>query len=113
MNERGGDNLEKRQLGKSDLYVSEIGLGCMSLPTDQLEANKIIEAAIDNGITYFDTADLYDNGENEELSVMLLKDKRQEVILATKVGNRMNEYGEGWFWDPSKKCITSASTRNH
>lgn len=100
--------MEKRRLGTSDLYVSEIGLGCMSLPTDHLEANKIIKAALDNGITYFDTADLYNNGENEQMIGNALKDKRQEVILATKVGNRMNESGEGWFWDPSKKWITSA-----
>ena len=59
--------LEKRRLGKSDLYVSEIGLGCMSLPTDHSEANKIIQAALENGITYFDTADLYNNGENEKI----------------------------------------------
>ena len=100
--------MKKRQLGTSDLFVSEIGLGCMSLPSDHLEANKIIKVAFDNGITYFDTADLYNNGENEQMIGNALKDKRQEVILATKVGNRMNESGEAWFWDPSKKWITSA-----
>lgn len=89
--------MEKRRLGTSDLYVSEIGLGCMSLPTDHLEANKIIKAALDNGITYFDTADLYNNGENEQMIGNALKDKRQEVILATKVGNRMNESGKVGF----------------
>ena len=65
--------MKKRQLGKSDLYVSEIGLGCMSLPTDQTDANKIIQVALENGITYFDTADLYDNGENEKIVGNALK----------------------------------------
>ena len=100
--------MKKRQLGKSDIFVSEIGLGCMSLPTNQVEANKIINLALENGITYFDTADLYDKGKNEEIVGNALKNKRQNIILATKVGNRLNESGEGWSWDPSKKWITSA-----
>ncbi|WP_391121592.1 aldo/keto reductase [Psychrobacillus sp. L3] len=100
--------MRKRQLGKSELSVSEIGLGCMSLPTDQLKANKIIEVAFDNGINYFDTADLYNNGENEKIVGNALKDHRKDIILATKVGNRLNESGGGWAWDPSKKWITSA-----
>ena len=100
--------MKKRQLGKSDIFVSEIGLGCMSLPTNQVEANKIINLALENGITYFDTADLYDKGKNEEIVGNALKSKRQNIILATKVGNRLNESGEGWSWDPSKKWITSA-----
>lgn len=100
--------MKKRQLGKSDLYVSEIGLGCMSLPTDQTVANKIIQVALENGITYFDTADLYDKGENEKIVGYALKDKRQNIILATKVGNRLNKSGDGWSWDPSKEWITDA-----
>jgi len=80
----------------------------MSLPTDQTVANKIIQVALENGITYFDTADLYDKGENEKIVGNALKDKRQNIILATKVGNRLNKSGDGWSWDPSKEWITDA-----
>ena len=100
--------LKKQQLGKSDLYVSEIGLGCMSLPTNQAAASKIVQTAIENGITYFDTADLYNNGENEKIVGNALKNNRQNVLLATKVGNRLNSSGDGWTWDASKEWITAA-----
>lgn len=100
--------MKNRQLGKSNLYVSEIGLGCMSLPAEQAAANNIIQVALENGITYFDTADLYDNGENEKIVGNALKSNRQNVILATKVGNRLNKSGDGWSWDPSKEWITDA-----
>lgn len=80
----------------------------MSLPTDQTVANKIIQVALENDITYFDTADLYDKGENEKIVGNALKDKRQNIILATKVGNRLNKSGDGWSWDPSKEWITEA-----
>ncbi|WP_062104750.1 aldo/keto reductase [Bacillus niameyensis] len=100
--------MEKRQLGNSDLLVSKIGLGCMSLGTDLNKATKIIEAALDGGINYFDTADLYDYGVNEKIVGKVLSSRRDEVIIATKVGNRWNEQKDGWRWDPSKKHIKSA-----
>lgn len=100
--------MKKRQLGSSNLYVSELGLGCMSLGTDELRARKIIEAALEAGVNYFDTADLYDRGINEKIVGQTLKNVRDEVIIATKVGNRWNEQGAGWSWDPSKKHIKEA-----
>lgn len=100
--------MEKRQLGKSDLLVSEIGFGCMSLPLDQQQANHIIQTALENGINYFDTADLYNNGENERIVGNALKHHRKDIILATKVGNRMNPSGDGWSWDVSKEWIQTA-----
>lgn len=97
--------MKKRQLGKSDLMVSEIGLGCMSLGTDEKEANQIINAALEEGINYFDTADLYDFGRNEQIIGISLKEVREKVIIATKVGNRWNETKDKWSWDPSKSYI--------
>ncbi|ARK31586.1 aldo/keto reductase [Halalkalibacter krulwichiae] len=100
--------MKKRQLGSSQLYVSEIGLGCMSLGTDITQARTTIETALDQGINYLDTADLYNQGFNEEIIGEVVKGKRQDIILATKAGNRFEKGKEGWSWDPSKKHIHHA-----
>lgn len=100
--------MKKRELGKSGLFVSEIGLGCMSLPNDSKESNKIIDAAIDAGINFLDTADLYDGGKNEEIVGHALKGRRSKVILATKAGNKIKPDGNGWTWDSSKAHIIEA-----
>lgn len=100
--------MEKRELGKSGLFVSELGLGTMSLPNDKKEVKNIMDAALHAGINFVDTADLYDAGKNEELVGLGLKGKRDNFILATKVGNQMNSNDNGWTWNPSKKHITAA-----
>ncbi|EPZ37359.1 hypothetical protein JV16_00836 [Anoxybacillus ayderensis] len=100
--------MKKRKLGHSNLYVSEIGFGCMSLGTSENDAIRLIHEAIDQGVNYFDTADLYDRGLNEEIVGKALKGKRHDVIVATKVGNRWTEQGNGWTWDPSKAYIKEA-----
>ncbi|WP_163537711.1 aldo/keto reductase [Gracilibacillus sp. YIM 98692] len=92
------------QLGQSDLHISELSLGCMSLGTNQKHAEGIIHEAIDLGINYLDTADLYNQGVNEEIIGKAIKSKRDDVILATKVGNHLKDDGS-WFWDPSKAYI--------
>ncbi len=97
--------MKKRTLGKSLIKISELSFGCMSLPTDLNEARPIVEAALENGINYFDTADLYDKGVNEEIVGEILKPHRAQIILATKVGNRWNDNEEGWHWDPSPAHI--------
>ncbi|GAB7388362.1 aldo/keto reductase [Bacillaceae bacterium] len=100
--------MKKNRLGSSELYVSEIGLGCMSLGTEEKAAIRLIHEAIDRGINFFDTADLYDYGRNEEIIGKALKGKRSQVVLATKVGNRWQAGKEGWTWDPSKTYIKQA-----
>lgn len=100
--------MKKRRLGNSDLYVSELGLGCMSLGTDEKHAEEIINHALESGINYFDTADLYDYGKNEEIVGKALQPVREQVIIATKVGNRWTEAKDGWFWDASKTYIKEA-----
>ena len=97
--------MNKREIGQSGMIVSEIGLGCMSLPLEKVQAKRIVDSAIDQGITFFDTADLYDKGENEKIVGHSLKGKRQDIILSTKVGNKWNEDGTAWTWDSSKSYI--------
>lgn len=100
--------MRKNRLGQSDLYVSEIGLGCMSLGTDEAKAISIVHEALDQGINFVDTADLYDEGRNEEIIGQAIRQHRQDVILTTKVGNRRIPGQDGWSWDPSKAYIKNA-----
>lgn len=95
-------------LGQSGLSVSEIGLGCMSLGTERKTAHAILAEALELGITFFDTADLYDKGENERLVGKALQGVRQQVVIASKVGNRWNADGTSWRWDPSPEWINTA-----
>jgi len=100
--------MEYAKLGKSDLQISKIGLGCMSLTGTKEAASAIINQALDAGVNYFDTADLYENGENESKVGDILQGKRKDVILATKVGNQMRSDGSGWDWNPTKEYILKA-----
>jgi aryl-alcohol dehydrogenase-like predicted oxidoreductase len=86
-----------------------LALGCMSLPTNDAYAfHTCIRTAIDAGITMFDTADLYDKGENERQLGKALSGIRENVILATKVGNKWRQDGSGWDWVPRKAYILDA-----
>ncbi|MBB5638877.1 aryl-alcohol dehydrogenase-like predicted oxidoreductase [Pedobacter cryoconitis] len=100
--------MQYSKLGKSDLEISKIGFGCMSLSGNTKENELIIEKAVELGINYFDTADLYEHGENEVKIGNLLKLKRDQVIIATKVGNQHRADGNGWDWNPKKEYILSA-----
>jgi aryl-alcohol dehydrogenase-like predicted oxidoreductase len=100
--------MNKKQLGRSDLYISELTLGCMSVGTDKKNAQAIIDYALDQGINHLDTADLYDFGENEKLIGEVIKQKRSELVLTTKVGNHFDKKKKSWFWDPSKEYILEA-----
>ncbi len=89
--------------------VSEIGLGCMSLKSNQPKQSKdIIQKAFDSGITFFDTADLYDKGQNEMVVGESVQDFRKQIVLASKVGNLWRVDGSGWDWKASKDYIVKA-----
>lgn len=97
--------MKKNQIGKSDIYISELTLGCMSLGTDAKVANYIIDQALDAGINHLDTADLYNFGENEQIVGQAIQGKREQIILTSKVGNHFNKDKNDWYWDPSKAHI--------
>lgn len=92
--------MEKRILGKRGLEVSALGLGCMGLSfgygpaTDKQDAIKLIRAAYDKGITFFDTAEAYGPFTNEELLGEALAPFRNKVIIATKFGFKFGPKGE-------------------
>ncbi|WP_104381465.1 aldo/keto reductase [Sphingobacterium sp. HMA12] len=101
--------MKLRKLGNSGLMVSEIGLGCMSLKSNQPKQSKdIIQKAFDSGITFFDTADLYDKGQNEMVVGESVQDFRKQIVLASKVGNLWRVDGSGWDWKASKDYIVKA-----
>ena len=97
-----------KKLGKSELMVSEIAFGCMSLENDHEVNKQLLLNAFNNGINFFDTADLYAKGENEITIGKAFKGLRDKVILATKVGNQLRSDGSGWDWNPTKKYILEA-----
>lgn len=80
----------------------------MSLKGDHAENTRILHRAIDLGINFFDTADLYDKGMNEVSVGKALKEKRSSIVLATKVGNQWRADGRGWDWNPRKEYILQA-----
>lgn len=95
--------MQKRKLGKSNLEVSALGLGCMGMsfsygpPKDKQEMITVIRAAVDRGITFFDTAEVYGPFTNEELLGEALAPVREKVIIATKFGFNLNPDGSpGW-----------------
>jgi len=100
--------MDYQLLGKSALKISRIGFGCMSLDAGNAESVRILQRALALGINYFDTADLYAHGMNEELLGRAFRGRRNQVILASKVGNQWKADGSGWDWNPSKKYILDA-----
>ena len=84
--------MQKRKLGNSNLEVSAIGLGCMGMsfsygpPKDKKEMTELLHAAVDRGITFFDTAEVYGPFTNEELVGEALAPYRDKVVIATKFG---------------------------
>ncbi len=88
--------MQKRKLGKSGLEVSAIGLGCMGMsfgygpPKDKQEMISLIRAAVERGVTFFDTAEVYGPFINEELVGEALAPFRNQVVIATKFGFRLD-----------------------
>ncbi|MDQ3424056.1 MAG: aldo/keto reductase [Actinomycetota bacterium] len=102
-----------RQLGESGLTVSTVGLGCNAFGAriDADQTSAVVSAALDAGVTLFDTADIYGNraGESEELLGKALGDRREDVVLATKFGMDMRgANGPDWGVRGSRRYIRKA-----
>jgi aryl-alcohol dehydrogenase-like predicted oxidoreductase len=92
--------MKKRKLGKSNLEVSAIGLGCMGMsfgygpPKDKQEMISLLRKAVELGVTFFDTAEIYGPFTNEELVGEALAPMRERVVIATKFGFKIGPKGE-------------------
>lgn len=91
--------MKTRKLGNTGENLSAIGLGCMPLSpvyghSDQKEGIQLLHEALELGVNFWDTADRYGNGQNEELIAQALSGKRDQVFLATKFGFRIDEHGK-------------------
>ena len=91
--------MPRRRLGRSELIVSSLGLGCMGMSefygaADDNESIATIHRALDQGINFLDTADMYGVGRNEELVGRALRGRRHEAVLATKFGNVRSPEGK-------------------
>jgi aryl-alcohol dehydrogenase-like predicted oxidoreductase len=93
--------MKKRELGNSGLEVSAIGLGCMGLSfgfgpaVEKQQGISLIRAAVERGVTFFDTAEIYGAYTNEELVGEALAPFRDQVVIATKFGFKIDENGKG------------------
>jgi len=95
--------MQKRKLGSSNLEVSALGLGCMGMsfsygpPKDKAEMTTLLHAAVERGVTFFDTAEVYGPYTNEELVGEALAPYRGQVVIASKFGFNLNPDGSpGW-----------------
>ena len=105
--------IPRRQLGAQGLQVSAIGLGCMGMsdfygPADDQVSLKVLNRAIDIGVNFLDTADMYGMGSNERLLAQVLKTRRSEVVLATKFGHVRGPDGAVLRIDGSPEYVKSA-----
>jgi Aldo/keto reductase family len=95
------NEMQKRKLGKSNLEVSAIGFGCMGLnfsyghALSKEESITLVRQAVDRGVTFFDTAEVYGPFTNEEIVGEALEPVRDQVVIATKFGSAIDASGKG------------------
>src|SRR3954463_6633095 len=105
--------MKSRQLGRDGLKVSALGLGCMGMsefygPGDEQESIRTIHRALELGIDFLDTADIYGPFKNEVLVGRAIRDRRERVVLATKFGNVRGEDGSSRGINGKPEYVRSA-----
>ena len=105
--------IPRRRLGRQGLEVSAVGLGCMGMsdfygPSDDALSIKVLNHALDMGVDFLDTADMYGNGRNEELLAKVLATRRRDAIVATKFGNVRAPDGKFLRTDGRPEYVKSA-----
>jgi aryl-alcohol dehydrogenase-like predicted oxidoreductase len=105
--------VEARRLGRSDLEISVVGLGCNNFGRrlDRRATAAVVEAALDAGVTFFDTADVYGDGDSERFIGEALGDRRGEVMIATKFGQDAAVQGPGGSPEHVRRAIAVSLER--
>src|SRR5690242_18959630 len=103
--------MEKRTTGS--LQVSVVGLGCNSFGwrVDAATTARVVDAALDSGINFLDTADIYGNGQSEEFLGQALKGRWNRVVIATKFGSKMDDQREGAKPDHIRRAVEDSLRR--
>jgi aryl-alcohol dehydrogenase-like predicted oxidoreductase len=96
-----GYSMVYKKIPQTELLVSRVCFGCMSLSTDHFANKQLLQEAVAHGVNFFDTA--------EETVGNAFKNNRHKIVLATKVGNQLRADGSGWDWNPSKAYILEAA----
>lgn len=105
--------METTRLGSSDLEVSRVGLGCNQFGRrlDEEGTRAVVEAALEVGVTFFDTADIYGSGDSERFIGAALGDRRSAVVLGTKFGQDESVPGPGGSRDHVRRAIEASLAR--
>lgn len=108
--------MPSRRLGRTDLQVSEVGFGAWAIggswgPVDDDTSMQALHAAVDAGVTFFDTADVYGDGHSEQLIGRLLQERDEELVVATKMGRRVPLDPDAYTYDAFRDWL-ERSRRN-
>jgi aryl-alcohol dehydrogenase-like predicted oxidoreductase len=111
-----GEKMKKRKLGNTQFEISEVGLGCWQFggdfgPMEDDTAQSIMYAAVENGITFFDTADVYGAGKSENLIGWFLKETDQEITIATKFGRNADVFPDNYTKEKLRNTVTGSLQR--